>query len=438
MAESSQTNEFQNTLARDTLLEGRLAIPKTPSRLAIRAGRRALGAVLERLQEGRVVLVEEGREEGFGRSTEALPGEARITVEDPRFFASLVQGVVGASEAYMAGYWSCDDLAHLVRILLRNDVARGSFDGIVVKLSEPVRRIVERIRKANTRSGSRRNIEAHYDLGNDFYELFLDPTLTYSAGIFEAPDTSMEQASIAKYDRLCRKLDLGPKDHVLEIGTGWGGLALHAAGRYGCRVTTTTISKEQHALAAERVARAGLGDRVTLLLEDYRDLGGRFDKLVSIEMIEAVGHEFFDTYFQVCSERLEPHGMMALQAIAIDDGEYERARRTVDFVRKHIFPGGSLPSIEVMSRCIARTGDMRIVHLEDITPHYAETLRRWRQRFMGNLDAVRELGYSEPFLRMWEFYLAYCEGGFDERRSKSVQLLLAKPQCRRPPVLGTL
>jgi cyclopropane-fatty-acyl-phospholipid synthase len=346
--------------------------------------------------------------------------------------------VVGAAEAYMAGYWSCDDIALLVRILLRNDSARGSFDGVVVKISEPVRRIVERLRKVNTLRGSRRNIEAHYDLGNDFYELFLDSTLTYSAGIFEGPDSSMEEASIAKYDRLCRKLDLGPKDHLLEIGTGWGGLAIHAAGGYGCRVTTTTISQEQHDLATERIGRAGQADRVNVLLADYRELSGRFDKLVSIEMIEAVGHEFFDTYFRVCSERLEPHGMMALQAIAIDDGEYERAKRTVDFVRKHIFPGGSLPSIEVMSRCIARTGDMRIVHLEDITPHYAETLRRWRQKFMDNREAVRELGYSEAFLRMWEFYLAYCEGGFDERRSKSVQLLLAKPQCRRPPVLGTL
>jgi cyclopropane-fatty-acyl-phospholipid synthase len=433
---SSNPSNPSSSELRATLLEGRLAIPKSPSRLAVRAGRRALHTVLDRLQEGRVVLVEDGREEGFGHSSQALPGEVRVTVEDPRFFSSLVQGVVGAAEAYMVGYWSCDDIALLVRILLRNDAARGSFDGVVVKLSEPVRRIVERMRKVNTRRGSRRNIEAHYDLGNDFYELFLDPTLTYSAGIFEALDASMEQASLAKYDRLCRKLDLGPKDHVLEIGTGWGGFAMHAASRYGCRVTTTTISREQHDLASERVARAGLESRVRLLLEDYRDLGGRFDKLVSIEMIEAVGHEFFDTYFQVCSERLEPHGMMALQAIAIDDGEYERARRTVDFVRKHIFPGGSLPSIEVMSRCIARTGDMRIVHLEDITPHYAETLRRWRQRFMSNLDAVRELGYSEAFLRMWEFYLAYCEGGFDERRSKSVQLLLAKPDCRRPPVLG--
>jgi cyclopropane-fatty-acyl-phospholipid synthase len=422
---------------RETRLEGSLRLPRMRSRLAARTGRRIMRAVLERLQEGSIAVQENGQEEIFGSPTPLLPGRATLRVEDPRFYSSLTQGVIGAAEAYMAGHWTCDDLALLIRIMVRNDEARGSFDGPLVKISEPLRRVKEAFERANTLVGSRRNIGAHYDLGNDFFELFLDPTLTYSAGIFESESASMEQASIAKYDRLCRKLDLRADDHLLEIGTGWGGMAMHAAGRYGCRVTTTTISQEQHALAQERVAEAGLSDRVTILLEDYRNLSGSYDKLVSIEMIEAVGHEFFDTYFRACSERLAPHGLMALQAIAIRDDEYQRARRTVDFVRKHIFPGGSLPSLQVMNDCVARATDMRLVHLEDITPHYGETLRRWRQRFLENRDAIRDLGYSENFLRMWEFYLAYCEGGFDAGRSASLQLLLAKPRAQRTPVLGS-
>jgi len=405
------------------------------SQIANRMGRSALEGALARLNEGQVKLLDEsGREQVFGEPSSELPGCATIRVEDPRFYASVLQGVMGAAESFMAGHWSCDDLALLVRILVRNDAARDSFDGLLVKISEPLRRSLELLRRKNTRWGSRRNIGAHYDLGNDFFEHFLDPTLTYSAGFFEREDASMEEASLAKYERLCRKLDLRPHDHVLEIGTGWGGFALHAASKYGCRITTTTISRAQHERAFERIAEAGLSDRVTLLLEDYRDLSGTYDKLVSIEMIEAVGHEHMDTYFRVCSERLAPHGMMALQAIAIADDQYERARRTVDFVRKYIFPGGSLPSIQIMSNCIARTGDMRMVHLEDITPHYGETLRRWRKRFLENRDAIRELGYSETFMRMWEFYLAYCEGGFDAGRSASVQLLLAKPRAARAPV----
>ena len=426
-------------LSRGARLEGAPLLPQVSSRWAIRLGRRVIETALSRIADGQVAVIDEtGQQQVFGETSVAFPRRVTLRVEDPRFYPSMLQGIVGAAEAYMAGHWSCDDLALLVRILVHNDGARGAFDGFLVKVSEPARWLLERLRRGNSRSGSRRSIEAHYDLGNDFFQAFLDPTLTYSAGIFERPDASMEEASLAKYDRLCRKLDLRPGDHVLEIGTGWGGFALHAAGKYGCRVTTTTISQSQHALACERIAEAGLADRVTLLLEDYRDLRGQYDKLVSIEMIEAVGHEFFDTYFQVCSDRLAPDGLMALQAIAIGDREYARAKRTVDFVRKHIFPSGSLPSVQVMIDCIARTGDMRIVHLEDITSHYGETLRRWRQRFIANREVIRELGYSESFLRMWEFYLAYCEGGFDAGRSASVQLLLSKPRSLRPSVLGAL
>jgi cyclopropane-fatty-acyl-phospholipid synthase len=426
-------------LTRMTTPEGSAAPPGLRTRLAGRIGRRAFETAFSRLREGQVAVVDEtGRRRVYGEPSPELPGIATLSIHDSRFYAGLLQGIIGAAEAFMAGHWSCDDLALLIRILVCNDEARDSFDGLVVKIAEPLRRLAERLRRGNTLSGSRGSIEAHYDLGNDFFESFLDPSLTYSAGIFEREGASMEEASLAKYDRLCRKLDLRPSDHVLEIGTGWGGFALHAANKYGCRVTTTTISQAQHERARERVDAAGLSDRVTLLLEDYRDLHGRYDKLVSIEMIEAVGHQHFDTFFRVCSERLEPHGLMALQAIAIRDDHYERARRTVDFTRKYIFPSGSLPSVQVMSNCIARTGDMRIVHLEDITPHYAETLRHWRERFLANRDAIGRLGYPEVFLRMWEFYLAYCEGGFAARRMASVQLLLAKPRSLRPPVLGVL
>lgn len=433
------SNSAERYGLRGAELEGSLRLARMRSRLVARMGRKALEAAFAKITEGEIVLVrEDGGRRSFGQPSPLLPGVATITVADPRFYVSLAEGIVGASEAFMAGHWHCDDLALLVRILVRNDTARASFDGPVVKLSEPLRRCIELIRRGNSILGTRRSVRAHYDLGNDFFELFLDPSLTYSAGIFEREGVSMEEASLAKYDRLCRKLDLRPGDHLLEIGGGWGGMALYAASKYGCRVTTTTVSAAQHERACERVEEAHLESRVEVLFEDYRDLSGRYDKLVSIEMIEAVGHDLFDTFFRVCSERLEPHGLMALQAIAIRDSEYERARNTVDFVRKHIFPGGSIPSLQVISNCVASTGDMKIVHLEDITPHYAETLRRWRANFLAQRDAIAALGYSEEFLRMWEFYLAYCEGGFDAGRCASVQLLLAKPRSQRPPVMGAI
>jgi cyclopropane-fatty-acyl-phospholipid synthase len=292
----------------------------------------------------------------------------------------------------------------------------------------------------NNRTGSRRNIAAHYDLGNEFFRLMLDETLMYSSAVFERPDMTLAEAQRARLDRICRKLALGPRDHVLEIGTGWGGFALHAATHYGCRVTTTTISREQYALAQERIAQAGLSDRVTVLLEDYRDLRGEYDKLVSIEMIEAVGHEYYETFFTRCSALLKPDGLMLLQAITIADQRYEAARKSVDFIQRYIFPGSCIPSVSVMAQAVARATDMRLMHLEDIGPHYATTLRHWRERLYANADALRQLDLPEEFLHMWEFYLCYCEGGFAERALGDVQLLLAKPQNRLPlsiPELAT-
>ncbi len=295
----------------------------------------------------------------------------------------------------------------------------------------PLRRMLHWLNR-NSPDGSRRNIAAHYDLGNDLFALFLDDTMAYSCGVFEREDATLHEAQVAKFERVCRRLRLSPSDHLLEIGTGWGGFALHAASRYGCRVTTTTISREQHDWARERIRAAGLSDRVTLLLDDYRDLRGRYDKLVSIEMIEAVGHQFLDTYTAQCSRLLEPHGAMLLQAITIRDQIYEEALESVDFIQRYIFPGSFIPSVTAIADSVRRATDMKVFHLEDIGPHYATTLRRWRERFFERIDDVRRLGYSEQFVRMWDFYLCYCEGGFLERQLGDVQMLLTKPRCRLP------
>ena len=357
---------------------------------------------------------------------------AHVRVRHPDFYRQVaLNGSVGAGEAYMDGAWDCDDLVALVRILVRNrdrlDAMENGFarmGGLAMKLAHAFTR--------NTRAGSRRNIAAHYDLGNDLYRLFLDENLMYSSAIFADEHESLEVASTRKLDRICDKLGLQPQHHVVEIGTGWGGFALHAARRHGCRVTTTTISREQHALATQRIAEAGLSDRVTVLLQDYRDLQGRYDRLVSIEMIEAIGHQYLDTYFRKLGELLADDGLACVQAITIEDRRYAQALRSVDFIKRHVFPGSFIPSISAMHGALVRASDLRLTHLEDIGPSYALTLKAWRERFMRRLPEVRALGYDERFVRLWEFYLAYCEGGFRERSIGDVQLLLAKPGSRAP------
>ena len=362
--------------------------------------------------------------------------QATVKVYHPHFYRSLLlAGSRGLGEAYVAGWWSTDNLTAVIRVLTRNlHLLEGSL-GQGVRLAAPVFQVLKRPFR-NTLAGSRANIAAHYDLGNDFYALFLDDTLTYSCGIFERENSSLKEASLAKYDRICRKIDLRPDDHVLEIGSGWGGFAIYAAGRYGCRVTTTTISRAQYDLAKERVNTANLSDRVTLLLEDYRHLKGTYDKLVSIEMIEAVGYEYFDTFFRVCSDHLKDDGLMCLQAITIADQVFDRYRRSYDFIRSHVFPGSCLISVAAIAASLARATDLRLIHLEDLTPHYVKTLRLWRARFFANLDKVRALGYPESFIRLWEFYLCYCEGGFAEHYIGDVQMVLSKPQCRISPALA--
>ena len=394
---------------------------------------RAVRARLAGIRQGRITLLDNGTRQEYGARTARCPLEVMVQVHDERFWSALAfGGSIGAGEAYMEGYWSTDDLTALVRILLQNREVLDGMETGLARLTAPLQKALHWLNR-NTRAGARRNIAAHYDLGNDFFATFLDPTMMYSSAIFERPGMTLEQAQRARLERICRKLELQATDHLLEIGTGWGGLAIHAAQRYGCRVTTTTISREQFELARERVAAAGLADRVTLLLEDYRDLRGRYDKLASIEMIEAVGHPFYDAYFRQCGRLLGDEGLMLLQAITITDQRYEAARTSVDFIQRHIFPGSTIPSVSVMLDSLTRSTDLKLVHLEDIGPHYATTLRKWRENFHANLDTVRALGYPERFVRMWEFYLCYCEGGFEERAIGDVQMLLAKPGSRRAP-----
>jgi cyclopropane-fatty-acyl-phospholipid synthase len=386
--------------------------------------RRLASSVLALIREGRIDVVDGSWRRGFGPAGSEL--RATVTVHDSRrFWPAFVRGSAELARAYADGAWDSDDMVTVVRIGARE-----------MRRLDRIRAPLARIRNLhsciplNTHAGARRHVAAHYDLGNDMFRLFLDETMTYSCAVFESPDASLRDAQVAKLDRVCRKLELTPDDHVVEIGTGWGSFALHAAGSYGCRVTTTTISAEQHRVAVERVRAAGLEDRVTVLLQDYRDLRGRFDKLVSIEMIEAVGWQYFDTFFQRCGQLLNDGGLMLLQAITIDDRAYEVEKASRTFIGELIFPSGCLPSVEVISRCVARVTDMRMLGLEDITGHYPETLKRWRENFAASAERAAQLGYDRTFRRLWELYLYWSEGGFRERRIGDVQVLLAKPGYR--------
>ncbi|MBK8979106.1 MAG: class I SAM-dependent methyltransferase [Planctomycetes bacterium] len=402
--------------------------------LRARVARRLVHCRLRGLRVGRVTIEDafDGTRATFGRG-ERLDLHVVVRVLEPGFYGQLVaRGSLGAAEAWIDGGWTCDDLTALIRMLVADRAVLEGLDTGLARLSRPLLRLFH-ARNANTRTGSRRNIAAHYDLGNDFFELLLDPSLTYSSAYFEHAGQSLAEAQVAKLDRLCRRLDLQPGDRLLEIGTGWGSLALHAAGRYGCHVTTTTISKEQHAVAARRIREAGLEDRVDLRLCDYRELTGRYDKLVSCEMIEAVGAPFLPTFLKTCADRLEDHGVAALQAILISDQHYAHTVRQVDFIKRYIFPGSFIPSTTAIIDAATRHTDLRISDLEQFGPDYARTLRAWRERFYANLDAIRALGYPEEFLRMWEYYLCYCEGGFAERFIDVGHLVFRKPDARPRP-----
>lgn len=409
----------------------------TSSRWIDRVAKKILLNKLAQITQGQLTLVDDDNHEPlvFGKVDEQCSLDIIMRIHDAQAYSDMVfGGTVGSGESYMARGWDCNDLTGLVRLLLVNREVLDSLDGGLGKLLLPVNKAFHWLHRNNLK-GSRRNIGAHYDLGNDMFELFLDPTMMYSSGVFEHPEATMQEASEAKLKRICDKLQLSPEDHVLEIGTGWGGFAIYAAQNYGCKVTTTTISAEQHRYAQQKVEAVGLSGHITLLLDDYRDLEGQYDKLVSIEMIEAVGHAWYNNYFQQCSKLLKPEGMMLLQAITIADQRYKTAKREVDFIQRYIFPGGCLPSVTEIGKSITQVTDMRFYHLEDIGPHYATTLRKWREQFFKNWPQIHKLGYSNSFARMWEFYLCYCEGGFEERAIGTVQILMIKPNCRREAVI---
>ena len=395
-----------------------------------RWARRWIVGSLSGLQHGELRLHDALGSQTFGCSGDL---QATIHVQRPVFFReALLGGTLSVAESYFRGDWDCDDLTAMFRIFVRNRQAAEGFDRGLARIAGWWHRGVHWTR-ANTRAGSKKNIAAHYDLGNEFYRLWLDETLAYSCGIFPSPGASLAAASLEKFDRVARKLDLRATDELLEIGTGWGGFALHAAANYGCHVTTTTVSERQFETSRDRFAAAGMTDRIHLRRHDYRDLHGKYDKLVSIEMIEAVGHSQLDEYFAKCSSLLKPEGSFVLQATAMPERHYDQYLQSVDFIQRYVFPGGCLPSLASILQSVGRASDLRLVHVEDFAPHYAETLRRWRSAFHARLDEVRELGYSDAFIRLWNYYLCYCEAAFEERYIGVVQMQFDKPGCRRDP-----
>jgi cyclopropane-fatty-acyl-phospholipid synthase len=383
---------------------------------------------LKQLNTGSLAIIDGQEKYVFGAGDSI---QATIHVHDARFYGEIAfGGSIGAGEAYMLGYWTADNLTNVIRLMCVNQQVMDTLEGGYQWATKPLMKVLHWL-NSNTAEGSRKNIAAHYDLGNDFFQLWLDPTMMYSSGIFENANSTLEAASLKKLKVICDKLDLKSTDHVVEIGTGWGGFAVYAARNYGCKVTTTTISKQQYALAKERVKAANLDSVITVLLNDYRDLQGQFDKLVSIEMIEAVGHQYYDTYFAKVGALLKPDGLALIQAITIADQRFESAKNSVDFIQRYIFPGSCIPSNTAMLNSITKTTDLRLFDCEDIGPHYATTLAAWRENFFAHIAAIRKLGCSEEFIKMWEFYLCYCEGGFAERALGDVHLLLAKPESRR-------
>jgi cyclopropane-fatty-acyl-phospholipid synthase len=391
------------------------------------AARAAVGAVLSRTRGGEIEVVENGRSRVYGEPTDL---RATVRINDPAAWRGPLHGSVGVGEGFVDGLWETDDLVALIQIGARS--LTNQHRGISAAWSK-ARHGLHRLRglvPENTRSGSRANISAHYDLGNDLFASFLDPTMMYSCAYFPREGADLEEAQLAKLDRICERLRLGPDTHLLEIGTGWGGMAIHAARTTGCRVTTTTISRAQHELATARVRAAGLADRVKILLQDYRDLEGTYDRLVSIEMIEAVGWQYFDDYFKACDRLLADDGLFLLQAITVDDRLYEMEKASRSFANTHIFPGGCLPSLQRIADSIGNVTQMREIWLDDITAHYPPTLAAWRERFLAAWEGLKTHGYDERFRRLWDFYLSSSEAGFRERRIGDVQVLFAKQSFR--------
>ncbi|MFJ4064486.1 class I SAM-dependent methyltransferase [Pseudomonas sp. NPDC089996] len=396
--------------------------------------RRAVLTQLRQLSHGHLRLISQDRQWTFGDVASPLYAEVEI-VDDAAWGLVAGNGSIGAGEGYIHGYWRSPDLAAVTRLFVANLDVLDAMESGLARLARPALRLLHRFNR-NSRRGARRNILAHYDLGNALFERLLDPTMMYSAARFEGAEQNLEQAQVSKLRDICQKLELKPHDHLLEIGSGWGSLAIHAAVHHGCRVTTTTLSAAQHAHTLQRVQALGLERHVTVLNEDYRDLRGRFDKLVSIEMIEAVGHRYLPTYFRQCAALLKDDGLMLLQAITIRDQRYAQARRSVDFIQRYIFPGGALPSLSVLLDTASRQTALNLVHLEDFGQDYARTLRHWRDNLHHSRPELTRLGYDDTFQRLWEFYLCYCQGGFEERTIGVAQMLWAGPKARRAPLPG--
>ena len=401
------------------------ALPKTND-----LARKIMLKLLSGIEVGSLTFTENGEHTTLGDANAVEGPHARVEIHDSLVFRRLLTGgTIGAGEAYIDGDWSSCDLTAVTRLFSANI---PTMEAMKQKQAGWIKFVLKfaHFGNRNTRDGSKRNIAAHYDLGNDFFSLFLDPSMMYSSAVYPTPDSDLATAAQHKLRLICEDLELTPEDHLVEIGTGWGGMAIFAAEHFGCRVTTTTISREQFDYTVAAVADKGLQDRITVLFDDYRDLQGRFDKLVSIEMIEAVGHQFYDTYFATVSRLLKPHGKAVIQAITMTEQRYEQARDSVDFIKRYIFPGGCLPSLTVISDSLSRVTDMQMSHLRDLTRDYADTLSAWHDGFLGKLDTVRQMGFDDRFIRMWRYYLSYCEGGFRERIIGTYQITMTKPGYR--------
>lgn len=416
----------------------------TPSFLDVRSKKLVLNW-LKKIKVGHLAVNDGDTIHHFGQAEDVASLKATIQVNHPRTYRDILfHGTIGSGEAYMRGAWESPDLTSVIRLFCANMQILPRINSGLAKLGRSVSSVVHRLR-INTKKNSRLNIAAHYDLGNDFFKLFLDETMMYSSAIFPSEQSTLHEASVYKLAHICERLNLQPTDHLLEIGTGWGGMAVYAAKHYGCKVTTTTISKEQYDYACEQVKKENLGDKITVLLDDYRDLARdnngeakRYDKLVSIEMIEAVGHQYYQQYFSTCAQLLKPDGLMLIQAITLPDQRYDMAINSVDFIQRYIFPGGQLPCLGVIADHVKKDSDLQIVGVEDITRDYERTLREWRLNFFEKLNDVKAQGFDDVFIRMWDFYLCYCEGGFAERSISTIQVLMAKPRFSDLPTIKHL
>ena len=386
--------------------------------------------LLSKMTEGHIILtLPSGESMDLGDPESPTRVSLRI-LDDAFFRKSVLYGDIGFAESYLDGDWETENLPLLLKVMLMNlqalPLSGAGKSFWKVNLMKGVNRL-SHVMRGNTISGSRENISEHYDLSNEFYRIWLDPSMTYSSGVFSRDTMSLEEAQEEKYDRLCRQLQLKEGEHLLEIGTGWGGMAVHAARKYGVRVTTITISKEQHAYAVQRVRNEGLDHLVDVKFQDYRTLDGQYDKLVSIEMLEAVGHAYLETFFEVCQRVLKPHGLLAVQVITSPDSRYKEFRKNVDFIQKHIFPGSLLPSIDAMNRAVNKTGDMHLHHLEEFGLDYARTLGVWRRTFNASISRIKDLGFDDDFIRKWNYYLSYCEAGFAMRNISVVHMVYTRP-----------